>query len=252
MVIEGEPLPTPEGDGGIVERIILENSYGPILTRTLTMEVAPSNSGYGKRTFGIYPPSRYGGAYVYPRFLGLALFLRFSAPDLPATYEKQCILNSYPPGKEDSEVIPNSPYRIVFSIPEPEAGSDRYVSYMTGQITMQFKLMKGKELILSGSAPRGGEFVSGAFRLAFPDIRRLVVTDFIRDYGVLFIWLSALFFAAAGCLWLPIRIFYPRREMRFSFDPEVTLACSRAEGRARRHAGVFHEAVDLLDGRKAE
>lgn len=252
MVIEGELLPTPEGFGGRVERIILANSSGSILTRTLTMEVAPSNSGYGKRIFGLYPPSLYGGSFVYPRYLGIALLLRFSAPDMQTGYETHCILNSYPPGKEDSVVIPGSPYRIVFSIPEPDAGSDRYISYMTGSITLQFKLLKGKEVLFTGSAPGGGEFVRDGYRLALPDIRRLVVTDFIRDYGVLFIWAAALLFVAAGSIWLPVRVLFPRREMLFRYAPDVTLACSRAEGGARRHAGVFHEALDLVDARKSD
>jgi hypothetical protein len=250
MVIEGEPLPTPEGIGGRVERISLASSSGPILIRTLTMEVTPSDSGQGKRIFGIYPPSLYGGAFVYPRFLGLDLFLRFSAPDLPAVYEKHSILNCYPPGKEASEAIPGSPYRIVFSVSEPDAGSDRYISYMTGSITLQFKLLKGNEVLFSGSAPGGGEFVRDGYRLSFPDIRRLVVTDFIGDYGVYFIWAAALLFVAAGCLWLPIRSFFPRREMLFRYEPDATRACSRAEGGARRHAGVFHEALDLVDATK--
>jgi hypothetical protein len=249
MVIEGEPLPMPEGTGGMVERITLATSSGSILSRTLTMEVAPSSSGYGKRTFGIYPPSLYGGAFVYPRYLGLALQLHFSAPDLPAGYQKQCILNCYPPGKEASEEIPGSSYRIVFSIPEPDAGSDRYISYMTESRTLRFKLFKDKEVLFTGSAQGGGEFVRDGYRLAFPDIRRLVVTDYIGDYGVLFIWVSALFFVVAGCLWLPIRTFFPRQEMLFSYDHDITRACSRAEGGARRHAGVFHEALDLIDAR---
>jgi len=247
MVIEGEPLPMPDGIGGRVERITLANASGSILSRTLTMEIAPSSSGYGKRTFGLYPPSLYGGSFVYPRYLGLALVLRFSAPDLPDGFEKQCFLNCYPPGKEASEVIPGSPYRIVFSIPEPDAGSDRYISYMTEGRTLQFKLLKGQEVLFTGSAPAGGEFVRDGYRLAFPDIRRLVVTDYIGDYGVLFIWAAALFFAVAGCIWLPIRMFFPRREMLFRYGHDRTRACSRAEGRTRSHAGVFHEALDLVD-----
>jgi hypothetical protein len=250
MVIEGEPLPMVEGNGGRVERITLANSSGSILSRNLTMEVAPSSSGQGKRIFGLYPPSLYGGAFVYPRYLGLALVLRISAPDLPAGYEKHCILNCYPPGKEASEEIPGSPYRVVFSIPEPDAGSDRYISYMTGNITLQFKLLKGKEIILSGSAPGGGEFVRDGYRLAFPDVRRLVVTDYIGDYGVFFIWTAALLFVAAVSIWLPVRAFFPRREMLFRSEPGATRACSRAEGGARRHAGVFHEALDLVDATK--
>ncbi|GAM08031.1 hypothetical protein OR1_00301 [Geobacter sp. OR-1] len=252
MVVEGEPLPVPEGIGGRVERITLANSSGPILRKTLTMEVAPSSSGYGKRVFGIYPPSMYGGSFVYPRYLGLALLLRFSAPDLPAGIEKHSILNCYPPGKEASEEIPGSPYRIVFSIPEPVAGSDRYISYMTGNVTLKFKLLKGKEVLFSGSAPGGGEFVRDGYRLAFPDIRRLVVTDYIGDYGVFFIWVAALLFIGAGCIWLPVRLFFPRREMLFRYDQGVATACSLAEGGARTHAGVFHEMLDMIDARRGE
>lgn len=252
MVIEGEPLPMPEGIGGRVERITLANASGPILSKTLTMEIAPSSSGQGKRTFGIYPPSLYGGSFVYPRYLGLALLLHFSAPDLPAGYEKPCILNCYPPGRESSEDIPGSPYRIVFSIPEPDVGSDRYISYMTGDVTLQFKVLKGKDVLFSGSAPGGGEFVRDGYRLAFPDIRRLVVTDYIGDYGVLFIWAAFLLFVAAGCIWLPVRAFFPRREMLFRFDRGVTTACSSAEGGARKHAGVFHEMLDMIDAQKGE
>jgi hypothetical protein len=252
MVIEGEPLPAPEGIGGTVERITLANSSGSILIRTLTMEVAPPSSGNGKRIFGIYPPALYGGDFVYPRFLGLDLLLRFSAPDLLTGYEKHCILNIYPPGKEDSEVIPDSLYRIVFSVPEPDAGSDRYISYMTGNVNLQFKLLKGKEVLFRGSAPVGGEFVRDGYRLAFPGIRRLVVTDFIGDYGVLFIWAAGLIFVVTSFIWLPIRVFFPRREMLFKFDPDVTRACSRAEGGARIHGGVFHEVLDMIDARKVE
>lgn len=252
MVIEGELLPMPDGVGGKVERITLANSSGPILSRTLFMEVAPSSSGQGKRIFGIYPPALYGGSFVYPRYLGLALVLRFSAPDLPAGYEKHCILNCYPPGKEASEEIPGTPYRIVFSIPEPDSGSDRYISFMSASRILQFKLLKGKEVLITGSAPSGGEFVRDGYRLSFPDVRRLVVTDFIRDYGVLFIWWAVVFFVAAAALWLPIRFIFPRREMLFRFDQDGTTAYSLAEGEERRHAGVFHEMLDLIDARRSD
>jgi hypothetical protein len=252
MVVEGEPLHTPEGIGGQVERIKLAISSGSVLSRILTMEVAPSSSGYGRRSFGLYPPSLYGGAFVYPRYLGISLFLRFSAPDMPSGFETHCSLNTYPPGKEDSVVIPGSPYRIVFSIPEPDAGSDRYISYMTGDITLQFKLLKGKEVLFTGSAPGGGGFSRDGYRLDFPDIRRLVVTDFIGDYGVIFIWVAGLLFVAAGSMWFPMRAFFPRREMLFRCTPDVTMACSRTEGRARRHAGVFHEALDLVESGKSD
>lgn len=245
MVIEGEPMPMPDGSGGSVERITLANSSGSVLAKTLIMEVAPSDSGSGKRIFGLYPPSLYGGSFVYPRYLGLALYLRFFAPDMQG-YEMHGTLNVYPPGKEDNVVIPGSPYRIVFSVPVPEEGSERYQSYMTGNMVLQFKLLKGNEVIFTGSAPPGGEFVRDGYRLALPDIRRLVITDFIRDYGVLFIWAAGLLIFAAAIVWIPVRLFFPRREMLLSFEPDLTRALSRAEGRGRGHAGVFHDALDMV------
>ncbi len=252
MVIEGEPMPMPDGTGGTVERITLANASGLILARTLAIEVASSNSGYGKRTFGLYPPTLYMGSFVYPRYLGIALYFRFSAPDMPAGYETHCSLNCYPPGKEDNVAIPGSPYRIVFSTPVPEPGTERYRSYMTGDITLQFKVLKGKDVLFTGSAPADGEFVRDGYRLALPDIRRLVITDFIGDYGVLFIWSAGLIFVAAGGIWLPIRAFFPRREMLLRFEADLITAYSRAEGRSRKHAGVFHEVLDLVDAKRDE
>lgn len=250
MVVEGEPFPTQDGSGGTVERITLANSNGPILSRTLTMEVAPTGSGSGKRAFGLYPPSRYNGAFVYPRYLGLALNLRLTAPDMPAGNDTHCFLNVYPPGKEDTVIITGSPYRLVFSIPEPESGADRYISYMARTFMFRFKLLKGNEVLFTGTVPAGGEFVRDGFRLALPDVRRLVVTDYINDNGVLFVWWAALFFGAAGALWLPVRVFFPCREMLFRLDQGSTTACSLAEGGARKHAGVFHEMLDMIDGKK--
>jgi hypothetical protein len=176
--------------------------------------------------------------------------LRFSAPDLPAGYESKSLLNCYPPGKEDDKAIPGSPYRIVFSIPEPDPGNDRYVSYMSGNVTFRFKLLKGEQVLFTGSIPAGGEFARDGYRLALPDVRRLVVTDFIGDYGVLFIWGAGLFVIAAGSLWLPIRFILPRRELLFVFESGITKAYSRSEGGARIHSGIFHEALDYIDAKQ--
>ena len=252
MVIEKAIFPSPQGNGGIVERITLGESTGSILARTLAIDVKPPGTGSGTKTFGLYPPSLYGGSFVYPRYLGLALHLRFFAPDLPLGYEARQPVSCYPPGKEDSLIIPNSLYRIVFTLPEPEAGSDRYISYITGNYTLRFKLFKGTDVVFAGSASNGGEFSHDGYQLALPEIRRLVVTDFIRDYGVLFIWGAALLFITAVFIWLPVRLFFPRREMLFRCESGVTRAYSRAEGGGRRHAGVFHEALDLIDASKPE
>jgi hypothetical protein len=244
-IVEGEKFSSSTGESGIVERITFEPSSGLILAKKLSMEVAPS-SGKGKNVFGVYPPSLYQGAFVYPRYLGIGLFFNFSAPGLPARYETFSLLNIYPPGKEATSVIPGSTYRLVFSL----AGSDDETDpYTTGRMNFNFKLLKGKDLVLTGSAPRGGAFVRDGYRIAFPDSRRLVITDFIRDYGVLLIWASGILFVVAGCFWLPVRIFFPRSELLFRSGPDRIQAFSRSEGRGRKHGEIFHEALDLLEMR---
>jgi hypothetical protein len=245
--IEKEPFTAPSGKGGVVERITFEYNPGPILAKKLTMEVAPTDGGEARRVFGLYPPSLFGGTFVYPRYLGIALAIRFSAPDMAQDFEKSSVFSIYPPGKEATMVIPNSPYKIVLSLAKPEDDSDPYV---TGKMSFLFKVMKGKEVTFSGSAPGGGEFVRDGYRLSFPDSRRMVITDFIGDYGVYLIWVSAIAFLVAGCAWLPVRTFFPRRELLFRSEEGLILACSLAEGKERNHAGVFHEALDVLEMKK--
>ena len=227
----------------------MKASSGAILDKILTLEVAPSATGDGRKVFGLYPPSLYRGYFVYPRYLGIAAVIRFSTPDMQSVFEKNTTLNIYPPGKEDRLEIPNSPYQIVLSMARPGDGSD---PYMTGQITFNFKLLKGKDLLVAGSVPAGGEFVRGGYRLAIPDFRRMVITDFIRDYGVLLVWAAAVLFIGSFCIWLPVRVFFPRREMRFTSGEDAIQACSRAEGGRRGHGGVYHEALDLLEARRPD
>ncbi|RII25037.1 MAG: hypothetical protein CXR31_15415 [Geobacter sp.] len=247
-VIEGEPIPTAKGEGGLVERIRLEPSSGAILDKKLILEVAPSTAGDGRKVFELYPPSLYRGYFVYPRYLGFASIIRFSAPGMQSASEIQGTLNIYPPGKEDRLEIPGTPYQIVFSMAKPDDGSD---PYMTGRFTLLFKVLKGKDVLFRGNVPAGGEFVNEGFRLAIPDFRRMVITDFIQDYGVLLVWTATLLLIGAGCIWLPVRVFCPRREMVFTYEHDTVNACSRAEGRIRIHAGVFHESLDLLEARRS-
>ena len=243
-VIEGERFPVPSGESGSVERIALGKGTGLFLSKKLSIEVAGSGPGAVGEKFGLYPPSRYQGSYVYPRYLGVGLFYRFAAPDLPAGYETHSILSIYPPGKEAAEEVPGSPYQLMLSMEDPGDGSDPYA---TGRMVFLFKLLKGKDVVATGRVPSGGEYNQGGYRLSFPDSRRLVIIDFIQDYGVILIWISALLFFAAACLWLPIRVFSPRREMLFRVGPEGERAWSRAEGRNRAQASVFHEALDALE-----
>ena len=244
-IMEGEPLPSPAGQTtDVVERITLEPAAGPFLGKVLTMETKSLPPDQGRTTFGLYPPARYLGAFVYPRYMGIGLYYRFVAPDLPRGYEAHTLLSIYPPGKEDRKEVPESPYRLVFSMAQPADGSD---PYMTGRMTINFKLLKGNDLLMDGSAPMGGEFSRDGYRLAFPDVRRVVITDFIHDHGVVPIWAAAMLFCIAACVWLPIRCLSPRREMVFVRQEGTLHACSRAEGGRRKHAGVFHDVLDVLE-----
>jgi hypothetical protein len=246
-VIEGESFQSPSGNGGIVQRIIFGKSSGPILSKDLLIEVAATGSRGGVDKFGVYPPSSFRGYFVYPRYLGIAILYRFSAPDLPVAYEKLEVLPLYPPGREASMEISGSPYRVILSLVKPDDGSDPYI---TGRMDFLFKLLKGSDVLYSGSMPGGGVFTQNGFRLQFTDCRRMVITDFIADYGVLLIWVASAFLVIAFSAWLPVRCFSPRREMIFRSEDDMVHAFSRAEGGARKHAGAFHEALDLLELKK--
>lgn len=236
-VVQGEPLP---GSGDLVRRIVLKEEPGLFLERSLDIEVALEQGG--TRHFGLYPPSRHRGFFLYPRYLGIAPLVRFTAPDLPGGFERFVILSVYPPGKEDSAQIPGSPYRIFFQI-APEPGPDPFIS---GRMTLQFRLLKGDEPVFSGSAPIGGEAGRDGYRLAFPEFSRVVITDFVQDPGVLPIWSAGMLLALAFAFWLPVRLWFPRQEMLFLKVPGGGAACSFAEGGRRAHAGRYHELLDLL------
>lgn len=239
-VIEGEPF--PQAGGGKVTRVALEEYDGLFLERTIAIEVTEAD---GSRQFGLYPPSLYGGRFVYPRYLGVAPLLRFAAPDLPAGFETYFLLGIYPPGKEDSATIPGSPYRIFFTMVNPDPANDPLSS---GRFILNFRIMEGDAQVASGSLPMGGSWARGNYRLAVPDFRRTVAVDLVRDYGVFLIWGATALLIASLCWWLPVRIFAPRREMHFVELDGVITAYSSAEGAKIRHGGLFHDALDFIDG----
>jgi hypothetical protein len=243
-VVEGAPFPAPGGNGGLVRSITFRNGSGWILAKELEVEVADPDSAGGVARFGVYPPARFRGAFVYPRYLGVALVCRISAPDTPGGCEKSVALPLYPPGREASTVVTGTPYKLTLTLLSPEDGSDPYT---TGKMLFGIKLLKGKELLLTGTLPGGGEFRKDGYTVTIPDCRRMVMTDFVTDYGVLLIWWAAFLFTASFLLRFAVSIFFPRREMLFLVQGENIRAFSRAEGRKMAHAGVFHETLDLLE-----
>ena len=240
-VVEGEPFPLSPAGRDRVELISFAEQRGLFLERTLSIQVAGADGT--KRVFGVYPPAFYRGYFVYPRFLGIAPLIRFTAPEVPTGFETFYILMIYPPGKEDSASIPGTAYRIVFSLAEPQGGDDPFSS---GRMSLLFKILKGDEPVSSGKIPLGGEFAGNGYRLSFPDFRRMVATDLVRDHGVILIWAGTFIFCLAILVWLPVRLFFPRREMLFVEESGSVHACSRAEGRRGKHGGMFHEALDFL------
>ena len=243
-VVEGAPIPSPSGSSGIVEKIYYGRADGLVLEKDLAIQIADTGPGGETRSFGVYPPGRFKGAFVYPRYLGVAVKLLFSAPDLPGTVEKIDVLPLYPPGRESTTEISNSQYRITLSLAKPDDGSD---PYMTGSMTFLFKLMRGKDLLLSGRLPEAGTFARDGCRLEIADYRRMVMTDYVTDSGVYLIFAAAVLLLLAATIGLPVRLFIPFREMLFRSDAGVVHAFLRAEGKRRMHAGIFHEGLDLLE-----
>lgn len=248
-IVEGEPFALSTGENGFVERIALEESQGLILAKKLLVDVSAA-PGQRRSVYGLYPPSLHQGAFVYPRYIGIGLSLGFNAPDMATGYETFSILNIYRRGKEATAIIPGTPYRMIFSL----AGTgDETDPLAGGNVSFNFKLLKGNDVVMTGSVPRGGSFVRDGYRIVIVDAKRVVITDFIRDYGVLLIWAAGVLFLLSFCSWLPVRLFSSRGEMLFRVEAGGAVAFFRAEGRRRRHEGVFHEALDLLEaGRMKE
>jgi len=243
-VIEGEPLPSFLREGGRVEAIELRELRGaPLLARDLTIRVALDGAAGAVKRFGLYPPGRIDGFFLYPRYLGVAPLVQFSAPDLPQVADYY-LLTLYPPGREDSALVAGTPYKISFRLAETPAGGDPYI---TGAFNFGFRIEKAGQIMAQGTLPAGGTFSGNGLTLALPDVRRIVSTDFVRDPGVPLLWLALSLLPLSLITYLPVRLLNPRREILLMRKADHVVAYSRSEGGRERHAGVFHEILDMLD-----
>lgn len=244
-VIEGEPLPPELRVDGMVSAIELRELQGAsLLARTLAIRTAFQQGGTTvEQTFGLYPPGRLGGAYLYPRYLGVAPRVELSAPDLSQPVSDYFLLQIYPPGREDVAELRGTPYKIHFRLVEPQ-GEDPYV---TGRFVFHCRVERGGTIVGQGDVPLGGGLSAGGIRLAVPDARKFVFTDFVRDAGVLLIWAAMFLLPMSILLGLAIRLAGTRRELVVIADRDGLRVFSRAEGRQRLHDGVFHETLDLLN-----
>lgn len=242
IIVEGEPLPEAVMTNGRVEQILLQERVGLVLARTLAIDVAVGERQSQITRLGLYPPGKLNGFFLYPRYLGLAPLIKFTPPEPGPGFESYITLMIYPPGKEDGAEIPGSPYKIYFSLRQTEA-EDPFVS---GKFALDFKVLKDKEVVAEGMVPVGGTVSSNGYSLAFPDAKRLVVTDFVRDAGLPLIWSAGFVFTAALLLYLPIKLCAPHREIFFIATGEATRVCSRAEGKGKQHRSLLHNLLDLL------
>lgn len=243
-VIEGEPFPPELRVEGMVRGIELTELKGAtLLARTLAIRTVLQRGGAAdERIFGLYPPGRVGGAFLYPRYLGVAPRIELAAPDLPQTVSDFFLLQIYPPGREDVAEFGGTPYRAHFRLVESH-GEDPYV---TGRFVFHCRIERGGSVIAQGEVPLGGVLSAGGVRLAVPEARRFVVTDFVRDSGVLLIWTSMFLLPASALLALAICLVGARRELLVMANHDGQRVFSRSEGRRREHDGVFHETLDLF------
>lgn len=242
-VIEGEPLQIEGAAPRSVERIALEDAPGRwFLQRRLAITLA--DAGGARGTFGIYPPGIVGDRFLYPRYLGVAPLLRLTAPGVTEPFEGYQLILLYPPGREDKVELING-YRAQFVIPQNDGMPDPFVS---GRYDLHVKVLKEDLVVAEGDIPFGGRFEANGFSIALLGSARFVVTDFVRDYGVFCIWLASAVALAAFLLYLPLRLFWPRRVMLFAVDAEserIAADCS-SEGRRRQHEALFHDLLDKI------
>lgn len=240
-VVEGQPLPAQLHTAGRVEAIELRELHdAPLLARDLAIKV--SDGAGGVSNFGLYPPGKVSGYFLYPRFLGVAPLVQLSAPDLPQVADYY-LLMLYPPGREDSVEIAGTPYKIMFRLLE-NPDSDPFIS---GAFRFGFKILKSGQPVADGILPMGGSFSGKGMTLALPEVKRLVSADFVFDPGVSLLWLALLLLPFSFFVYLPLRLLNPRREILLTVNAGRIVAYCRAEGRKTEHAGVFHEVLDLLD-----
>lgn len=243
-LIEGEPFPPDLRTDGMVERIELrELENAPLLARTLAIRATMrTETGAAGRTFGLYPPARVGGAFLYPRYLGVAPRVELVSSDLNQAVSDFFLLQIYPPGREDVAEIGGTPYRVHFRLVEAQSGDP----YSTGRFLFHCRVERAGTVVAEGDLPLGGTLSANGVRLGVPEARRFLVTDFVRDSGVPLIWLAMIMLPLSWLLGSALRLAGARRELLVLVAGGAPRVFSRAEGRHRLHDGVFHEALDLL------
>lgn len=241
-LIEGEPLQVGH-DIRMVTRISLDDVYGHwFLQRKLAITL--SGSSGEQKVLGIYPPGLINGRFLYPRYLSLAPMLSISLPERGGSQEGYQLIMLYPPGREDKVALMNG-YQAQLVIPSRNDLSDPFVS---GRYDLYIKLLNGEKVVAEGELPFGGKLDMNGFSVSFPDSRRFVVTDLVRDFGIPCIWLATITAVTAFLFYIPVRLFWPRRVMAFSANREgggIVAVCT-SEGKSQRHEALFNDLLDKI------
>jgi hypothetical protein len=239
-VIEGEVLQAAGMAPRSVERINFEDAPGSWFLQHRLAIVVSGVDGQ-KKSYGIYPPGRIDGCFVYPRYLAIAPLLRISAPGPGGESEGYRLIMLYPPGRED-EIALEGGYRLKLVILQREGMPDPVAA---GRFDLHVKVFRGDLLLGEGELPFGSRIEAGGLSVALLGARRFVVTDLVRDNGVLCIWGACIAALLSVVIYLPVRVLWPRREMAFSNigQGEMRAYCF-AEGSRRRHESLF---LDLMD-----
>ena len=239
---EGEPLPVTGMPPAMVERIELQSSPDHwFYQNQLSITLAQLDGN--KKYFGIYPPGVYGGTFVYPRYLSLAPLLQVRLPNvaenIETTYRQVMI---YPPGREDIVEYPGG-YRLFVSLVSGVSDVDPFIA-ADGMLNL--RLVRDNHVVAESRVAKGSGFAANGHEVRYLGLKRFVVTDLVRDPGVPFVWGAVVAAILSLTLYLPIRLFLPKREVLFVVDGDLVKAYSRAEGRYLRHGALFHDLLDRI------
>lgn len=237
-LIAGEPLPAFLEEPGTVAAVaVQETPAGRLFARRLTVRVSRPDGSV--RQVPMFPASRFGEWWYYPRFLGLAPLISFSVANPAVAQEDFHLLAIYPAGREDIARIPGTPFRVLARLAEREGEQ--------GPEALQLRVMQNDTLLGAGTVAPGGSLAFSGGRLAIGEMRQFVTADFVRDAGLPLIWCGLWAGFLALLAGLTVWLVNPRRELVVRQLGDGQVCCwSMAEGRGRGHRELFHSVLDRI------
>ncbi len=239
-LIEGEPLPPQLGPGRVRTIRLIEDS-GILLEKSLGIEV---ERGGATETLRLFPPTRIGTRYVYPRYLGLGIRLAVLSEG-SLIDRRNYLLSVYPPGRRDEIEIPGTPYSLGIQLLQDPLGDP----YATGRFRLLLDSDRAGKRVGGAECSLPGGFGSGGLLFRIEAAHRYVIADIVSDHGVPLIFAGLPLFLLALLFSAGIARLFPRREIRFDRQDSVWRGTLRTETRRREVHSVFYECLDLLQNR---